>query len=148
MNLTEKVAFIKGMLKMADLEDSKENKILKAVIDVLDDLALSVEDVEDGMAELCEQIDTLDEDLASVEEDIYEDDDDCDCDCGCCGDDEDNEDDEDDEEYYEIECPNCHDVICLNEDILEEGGIKCPNCSADLEFDSCEDDDCQDAEME
>ena len=136
MNLTEKVAYIKGMLEMAELEDSKENKILKAVIDVLDDMALTVEDVEDGMAELCEQIDAIDEDLSSVEEDLYDDEDD-DCDCGCC------DDDEDDDDYYEMECPACHDIICINEDMLEEGSIDCPNCGTDLQFDfECDDENC------
>ena len=141
MNLTEKVAYIKGMLEMAELEDSKENKILKAVIDVLDDMALTVEDVEDGMAELCEQIDAIDEDLSSVEEDLYDDEDDCDC--GCC------DEDEDDDDYYEMECPACHDIICLNEDMLEEGGIDCPNCGTDLEFDfECDDENCDCHETE
>ena len=36
---------------------------------------------------------------------------------------------------YEVECPSCGDVICLDEDMLEEGEIACPNCGEMLEFD-------------
>ncbi|MGI6269683.1 MAG: CD1247 N-terminal domain-containing protein [Candidatus Howiella sp.] len=138
MTLIEKVAYIKGMIEMADLEESKENKLIKAIVDVLDDMALSIEDLEDGAAELTEQIDAVDEDLANLEEDFYEDEDDC------CEDDE-------DDDFYEMECPACHDIIYIDEGMLDEGGIQCPNCGTDLEFDfecDCEDCDHDEAEAE
>ncbi len=75
-----------------------------------------------------EQLDAVDEDLSNVEDIIYGDDD-CDCcddDCDCC---------DDDEELYEIECPACHDTVYLDEDMLSEDGITCPNCGTELEFD-------------
>ena len=51
-----------------------------------------------------------------------------DCDCDCC-----------DDEVYEIECPACNDVIYLDDEMIDEGGIKCPNCGEELEFDfSCD----------
>ena len=40
-----------------------------------------------------------------------------------------------DEDLYEIECPACHDTVYLDEDMLEEDGITCPNCGTELEFD-------------
>ncbi len=36
---------------------------------------------------------------------------------------------------YEVECPTCHDVIYLDDEMIDEGGIKCPNCGEELEFD-------------
>lgn len=132
MTLIEKVAYIKGMIEMAELEESKESKLIKAIVDVLNDMALSIEDLEDGAAELTEQIDAVDEDLANLEEDFYEDDDE---DC-CCEDDE-------DDDFYEMECPACHDTLYIDEDMLDEGGIQCPNCGTDLEFDfDCDCEDC------
>lgn len=99
MTVTEKVAYLKGLAEGLEIaENSKEGKLLKAVMDILSDLALSVEDLEDYTAELTEQVDAIDEDLDSLEKDFYEDDD-CDCDCGC-------EDDEDwDGEFYDVTCP-------------------------------------------
>jgi len=135
MTITEKVAYIKGLADGLELDaNNKQDKLIKAIIDILEDVALSVEDLEDGCAELCEQIDAIDEDLSALEDDIYEEDDECECD-----------DDEDDEDYYEMECPSCHDIIYIDEDMLQEKGIECPNCGTDLEFDfdcDCEDEGC------
>ena len=125
MDICEKIAYIKGLAEGLSLDDStKEGKILNAIIDLLQDITEEICDIEEGCDELCEQIDAVDEDLASLEEIIY-DDDECDCDdcCDC------------DDEVYEIECPACNDVIYLDADMLEEEGMVCPNCGTDLEFD-------------
>lgn len=136
MDICEKVAYIKGLAEGLNLdEDTKEGKILAAVIDVLGDITEEICDIEDGCDELMEQIDAVDEDLSGVEELVYGDDDCCDCD------------DCDDDDLYEVECPSCHDTIYLDEDMLCEGGITCPNCGENLEFDfdgdcCCDCDDC------
>ena len=139
MTVTEKVAYLKGLAEGLGIEeDSKEGKLLKAVMDVLADLAVSVEDLEDYTAELTEQVDAVDEDLDSLENDFYGE-------CDCCDDDE-------DEEYYDITCPSCGDEFSVDEDTLLEGGIECPNCGEHLEFDvECDDcgcDCCSDEEDE
>lgn len=137
MDICEKVAYIKGLAEGLELDETKkEGKILVAIIDVLGDIVEEICDIEDGCDALLEQIDAVDEDLSSVEELVYGDE--CDDDCDCC---------DDDDEVYEVECPNCNDVIYLDEDMICEGGIVCPNCGTDLEFDfecdcDCGDEDC------
>ena len=122
MTNTEKVAYIRGLAEGLELDDSKkEVKVLNAIIDLLDDLAMSLADLEDGYSDMADQLDAVDEDLGSLEDDFY-------------GDDEDDEDDED-TCYYEVTCPNCHETICLSEDIIEDGQMDCPNCGETLEFD-------------
>ena len=131
MTNTEKVAYIRGLAEGLELDDSKkEVKVLNAIIDLLDDLAMSLADLEDGYSDMADQLDAVDEDLGSLEDDFY-------------GDDEDDEDDED-TCYYEVTCPNCHETICLTEDIIEDGQMDCPNCGETLEFDidECDDDGC------
>ena len=129
MTNTEKVAYIRGLAEGLELDDSKkEVKVLNAIIDLLDDLAMSLADLEDGYSDMADQLDAVDEDLGSLEDDFY-------------GDDEDDEDDED-TCYYEVTCPNCHETICLSEDIIEDGQMDCPNCGETLEFDI---DECDDA---
>ena len=50
MTITEKVAFLKGLLEGMNIDpNTNEGKLWKAVMDVLADLALSVEDLEDAM---------------------------------------------------------------------------------------------------
>lgn len=127
MLVTEKVAYLKGLVEGLGIDTStKEGKVLSSIMDVLDDLALSVVDLEDGMSEVCDQIDAVDEDLANLEEDFYGEDE---CDCGC------EDDEDDDEDYYEVICPKCGDTIYLDEDMIAEGSIDCPNCGENLEFD-------------
>lgn len=129
MTITEKVAYLKGLLEGFGVDaDSKEGKLWKAVMDVLADIALSVEDLESTVAEMGEQVDTIDEDLDALETEYYDD-----CDCDCC-----------DEEFYDITCPNCDEEFSVDEETLLDGGVECPACGKHLEFDldDCCDDDC------
>lgn len=139
MTITEKVAYLRGLSEGLGIdENQKEGKVIKAMIDALDDIAFSVADLEDGFAELCDQVDMIDEDLDGLEEEIYGDD----CDCDCC----DEDDCDEDEEMYEVKCPSCGDTICVNGAMLEEGEMNCPNCNELLEFDlegcDCGEEDC------
>jgi hypothetical protein len=73
MTITEKVAYLKGLAEGLALDEAKaETKIIKAMMDVLDDIALSVSDLEDGMDLLSEQLDAVDEDLDELEGYVYE----------------------------------------------------------------------------
>jgi len=138
MDICEKVAYIKGLAEGMKLDtESNEGKILSAIIELLGDITEEICDIEDACDDMSEQLDAVDEDLSSLEDIIYED---CDCDCDCDDDDCDCCDDE----LYEVECPACHDIIYLDEEMLEEEGINCPNCNTPLEFDfdCCCDDEC------
>ena len=131
MTVTEKVAYLKGLAEGLGIEeDSKEGKLLKAVMDVLADLAVSVEDLEDYTAELTAQADPIAQDLDAPANAFYADE------CDCCG-------DEDEEAYYDVCCPNCNEEFCVDEETLLEGGIECPGCGEHLEFGDIEcDDEC------
>ncbi|MBQ2676019.1 MAG: hypothetical protein IJF54_01280 [Clostridia bacterium] len=136
MTVIEKVAYLKGLAEGLGLdENNKTDKLISAIIDVLDDMALTLCDIEDDVADISDQVDAVDEDLADVEEFLYEDeDDDCDCDCDC------------DDEFFQVTCPECGEDIFVDDDMLEDEFINCPACGTKLEFDfddcDCEDDDC------
>lgn len=137
MTITEKVAYVRGLMEGLDLDaDKKEVKVLNAVIELLDDMAATVSELEEGYQDMADQLNEVDADLGDLEEEFYGgcDDDECDC---CCGDDDDDEDleDEMDDCYYEVTCPSCQETICLSEDLIAEGKIDCPNCGETLEFD-------------
>jgi hypothetical protein len=137
VNITEKAAYLKGLAEGLSLEaDTPQAKLFSTVIDLLDDLALSVSDLEDEVAVLGEQVDAVDEDLDALETALYEDDD---------------EDDDDKEEdgFFEIQCEGCGEIICVDEGTLDEGSIVCPGCGETLEFDfSCDCEECRDHEEE
>jgi hypothetical protein len=139
MTISEKISYIKGLAEGLALDDAtKEGRVLLAVIDLLEDMVDEIDAIDEACAEIGEQLDAVDEDLSYLEEDFYEDDD------------EDYE-DEDDEEYfdddvYEVECPNCHDIIYLDESMLEEEEMACPSCGTRLEFEfECDCDDCDES---
>lgn len=135
MKMTEKVAYIRGLMEGLDLDQNKkEVKVLEAVVELLDDMAASLTELEEGYQDMADQLDEVDADLGDLEEEYYGGGCDCDCDCD---DDDDEDDDFEDEDgfYYEVTCPSCNETICLSEDIIAEGGIDCPNCGEKLEFD-------------
>ncbi|MDR2909015.1 MAG: hypothetical protein LBU86_03945 [Oscillospiraceae bacterium] len=140
MEMIEKVAYLKGLAEGLGIDDTtKEGKVLKLVIDLLDDVVLTLSDVADGFAIMNEQLESIDEELEEIRDDIYDDEDD----------DDEEEDDDDgccrhhrhhgchgfDGELYEVKCPGCGDSICIDEEMLDEGSIKCPGCGETLEFD-------------
>ena len=128
MTVSEKVAYLKGLAAGLgiDKDESKEAKMINAIVDALDDIALSIEDIEENELALGDEIDALSDDLADVEEVIF-------------GDDDEDEDDED-AVCYSVKCPSCGDELCVDEGILEQGSIDCPNCGEKLEFEFDEDD--------
>ena len=131
MGITEKVAYLKGLAEGLGLDkDSKEGKLFAAIIDVLDDMALEIEDMQELQMELSEGLDAVSDDLEDIEDIVYEEwDEDDDYE------DEEDEEEEDSEDCYATTCPTCEEEIFFDESILEEGEVICPNCGERLEFD-------------
>ncbi len=134
MEISEKVAYLKGLAEGMELDTGKkEGKLLSAIIDVLEDIALELQDIQDEQAELAEGLDAVSDDLEDVEDAVF-------------GEDEDDEDDEEDEYYeddlgededcYATTCPTCEETIYFDESVLEDGEVVCPNCGEKLEFDT------------
>ena len=62
MNLTEKISYIKGLCEGLSLDESKpEVKVLNAIIDLLDDIAYDVQDMEELYDDLSAQVDEIDQ---------------------------------------------------------------------------------------
>ena len=132
MEITEKVAYLKGLAEGMELDtDKKEGKLLAAIIDVLDDMALEIEDLKDAQEELGDGLDAVSDDLEDVEDVVF-------------GEDDEDDEDEDDYEYDELDededcyattCPTCEETIYFDDSVLEDGEVICPNCGEKLEFD-------------
>lgn len=141
MEITEKVAYLKGLAEGMELNaEKKEGKLLLAIIDVLEDIALELSDIEDAQEELGEGLDAVSDDLEDVEDLLY-------------GEDEEDEEYElddlgEDEDCYATTCPTCEESIYFDESVLEDGEVICPNCGEKLEFDleSLDEDDGEDGE--
>lgn len=144
MELTERVAYLRGLAEGMKLDtETNEGKLISVIIDILEDVALEIADINENALDIGEELDALSSDLADVEEYLCECEEEDECDC-CC--DEDDDDcccccgDDDDACFYEVKCPQCGDELALDEEVLELGAIDCPNCGATLEFEFDEDD--------
>ena len=128
MGVSEKVAYLKGLAEGLGLDaESKEGKLFAAIIDVLDEMAEEILDLEEEMADIEEGLDAVSDDLSEVEETLYELEDEFD--------DDDDEDEEDEEDCFMTTCPACEEEIFFDETVLEDGEVVCPNCGEKLEFD-------------
>ena len=130
MEIMEKVAYLKGLAEGMELDtEKKEGKLLAAIIDVLENVALELEDLWDEQVELADGLDAVSDDLEDVEDVLFDDEDEDDYE------DEDEEDFDDDEDCYATTCPTGEETIYFDESILEDGEVICPNCGEKLEFD-------------
>ncbi len=119
MGISEKVAYIKGLMEGMKIDtESNEGKLFAAILDVLDDVAFEIEDLADEVMELGDGMDVISDDLADVEDVIF-----------------DEEDEDDEEECFATTCPECEEEVFFDETVLEDGEVVCPNCGAKLEFD-------------
>lgn len=141
MTTAEKVAYLKGLMEGMNIDkESNEGKLFSVIADILNDVALDIEELEGELADLGEDVDAISDDLSDVEDYLFEEDDD-----------DDDYDDDDDEDYddedplfFEVTCPECEKTITVDEDVLALGSIQCPSCGEMMEFEFDEDDEEED----
>ncbi len=149
MALSEKVAYLAGLKEGLNLDETRpETKLFNAVVDVLTDTALTLDGMESTMNTVFAQLQQADsaervkaaepqpkpveqpaakaepdkpeEPAGQVKVAVTE-----------------NQAEKKpflDEELFEVECPNCGLLMYLDEEALDEGGIVCPKCNKNLEF--------------
>lgn len=125
MTISEKVAYLKGLAEGLDLDTqkSKEAKLISVMIGILEEIGLSLEDLEENAFALGEEIDVLSDDLADVEDIVYDE----------------EEDEEYDDDWFEVECPTCEKTLLIDEDALDEGVVECPSCGTRYSLDISDD---------
>ena len=148
MTILEKTAYIKGLCEGLELDkkDSAEAKVIKALLDLCQDMAEEIDALGSDVEDLIDYCEELDEDLGDVEEILLDEEEDecgcgcgcedCDCDCDCedCDCDCDCEDCDCgccDGDYFEIICPSCGETVCFDDSVNAEELI-CPACGSEL----------------
>ena len=133
--LTDKIAYLKGLaegLKLDPAQDS--NRVILGILEVLGEVGDSFEALAEAHGELSDYVDSIDEDLADLEADLFDEEDDAYPD-----DEEDDDDGDENEEEIDLdgsllyECPHCHETIELDPDEMDsEGEHLCPACGKEL----------------
>ncbi len=134
MTVAEKVAYLKGLADGLGLdgEASKQDKMILAIVDALEDVAASLHDLEENALDLGEEIDALSDDLADVESIVYDEDEEEEDECDCC----------DHDAQFSATCPECGEEFTFSESDLDGGELNCPNCGHDFLEDIPEDGGC------
>ncbi|NLW07415.1 MAG: AraC family transcriptional regulator [Clostridia bacterium] len=116
--LRKKVSYLKGLMDGMELdEQSKEARIFREIIDVIEKITEALEDLQEDYEDLEEYLESIDEDLYDLEDEVYED--------------EEDEEDDDEENCIEVDCPKCQEIVCFDADILNDEDVvevTCPNC--------------------
>lgn len=124
--LYEKVSYLKGLCDGMELsKESKEGKVIAAIVEALEDMTGAISDLYQEQRELSEYVDAIEDDLTDMEEDFYE--------------------DEEDIDFVDLECPHCGEEVEVDHDLLadEEMDVVCPYCDEVIIY---ADDDLEDEE--
>ena len=132
MDLNAKAAYIRGLMTGMEFDpESKNGKIIAAMMDLLEEMAATVVEHDDALDQVYDELETLDQDLDDVISDVYE------------LEDDDEDDDEEPADLYEVTCPNCGKVSTVDEETLldQTQELVCPYCNAsfDIELEGTED---------
>ena len=142
-DLIKKVAYLKGYAEGLDISPkSDEGKLIMKLIDVMAEMADTIEELTDRVYDVEDIQDELDESLLAIADDLYGDEE--------LDDYDDFDDDYDDEfadgyddddfvggesDYFEIECPNCGEDVMIDFDMIDDdSAIVCPNCHEEIEL--------------
>lgn len=111
--LLERVSYLRGLMDGLGISEStNEGKVLVNVVDILDDIVDEISELNTSSSELDKYVQIIDEDLSTLEDDIYD------------------EDFDDDSQYIEVECPYCHETVYFDDNLFDtDEELLCPNCS-------------------
>lgn len=111
--LKQKVSYLQGLADGLGVDEStKEGKLLLLIVEILEDFADVLDETIENQMELEEYVNFIDEDLADVEDEIYDSDDDYDDDFDDFYDEFDEDDDFEFEEFDDC----CEEDCCGEED--------------------------------
>ena len=110
--LTDRISYLQGLAEGMKLNPDKDShKLILGILEVLGEVGESFEALAESHGELSDYVESIDEDLADLEADLY--------------DDEDEELAEDDEDHafegqIEYECPHCGATVEIDPDEVLE----------------------------
>ncbi|ABZ82891.1 conserved hypothetical protein [Heliomicrobium modesticaldum Ice1] len=112
--LRQRISYLQGLAEGMNVgTSSREGRLLTEMLQVLGDMADSIDTVKAEQERLDEIVESMDDDLFQLEQDIYEDD------------------DEDDDDIVEIACPSCQENVSFDAKLLDDDDyleVTCPSC--------------------
>ena len=142
MSIAKRVTYLKGLAEGLGLgHDTKEEKILHIIMEILEDIAVELEAVAEDVTVLDDDMSVLVEDMQNLEDMFFEEEVDEHCGCpapsagsGGANKPEKRERTQPEPQFYTVQCPACDDEITIDDGVLAQGAIDCPNCGERLEL--------------
>ncbi len=131
--LTDRISYLQGLAEGMKLNPEKDaNRLILGILEALGEIGENLEALTEAHGELSDYVESIDEDLADLEADLYDEEDE---DYAGDGEDEDGEEPEDEEDGGALlyECPHCKETVELDPDELDlDEDHPCPNCGKEL----------------
>ncbi len=123
--LTDRISYLQGLAEGMKLNPSKDShKLIIGILEVLGEVGDAFEALADSHGELSDYVEAIDEDLADLEANLYDDENEGLAKAG-------NEDDF--EDMIEYECPHCGAKIEIDPDEADfDEDALCPACGKEL----------------
>lgn len=143
--LAERVSYLRGLVDGISLDKSSpESRIFDEILELFEDIVTSVEAIDEKQDSLTEELEYTREDVDALyyDDEDFEDDEDGD---------EDDEEYEEEEYYDEFECPNCGEILPVDEALLDtedEITLTCPGCGEKVTISFVDEEDEEDEEDE
>ena len=118
IKLGERAAYLQGLVNGADFKpDDKTKVVWDSLLTYCTEVAEAYDHLADRIKDLEDYLRSIDEDLAQLEDDFYQDEF---IDAG----------EEENTTFYEISCPNCQENLCIEEEVMAGQNVEvlCPTC--------------------
>lgn len=116
--LSERVNYVKGLMDGMKFDvTTDEGKLIKALLDIVEDIVISAEDLEDTQDQILDVIDEYDERIGDLEDEVFE---------------EEGFDEDIDEP---LTCPECGAELDFDELGIDESvdSFRCPECGTKID---------------
>ncbi len=120
--LTDRISYLQGLAEGMKLNPEKDShRIILGILDVLGEVGASFEALAESHGELSEYVEAIDEDLADLEADLYDDEN------------EDVAEDSSEPDFIEYVCPHCGATVEIDpEEVDFDEDSLCPKCGKEL----------------
>ena len=126
--LTDRISYLQGLAEGMKLNPEKDShRLIQGILEVLGEVGTSFEALAESHAELSDYVESIDEDLADLEADLYDDENE---EAAAKGE---EADDESFENGIEYECPHCGATVEIDPDEIDfDEDAVCPRCGKEL----------------
>ena len=119
--LTDRISYLQGLAEGMKLNPEKDShRLILGILDVLGDVGESFEALAESHGELSDYVESIDEDLADLEADLYDDEDE-------------NLAEDGETDSIEYVCPHCGETVEIDPEKVDfDEDSLCPKCGREL----------------